>query len=163
MQKQCFKCLEVKPLSCFYKHKQMADGHLNKCKECNKKDVSANYRQNIDHYKKYEKSRANLEHRVRARADYAKTESGKKAKKTASENFRKNHPVQYAANIMVGNAIRDKKLIRPNNCSNCGIECVPDGHHNDYAYPLSVTWFCQQCHNDWHKTNTPLNGDVVPN
>ena len=40
--KRCFKCGLEKELTQFYKHKEMSDGHLNKCKECTKKDTSLN-------------------------------------------------------------------------------------------------------------------------
>lgn len=38
-EKECFRCHLVLPLSDFYAHKKMQDGHLNKCKACTKKDV----------------------------------------------------------------------------------------------------------------------------
>ena len=38
VKKVCFRCNVEKTLSDYYKHKQMADGHLNKCKDCTKKD-----------------------------------------------------------------------------------------------------------------------------
>lgn len=37
--KACFKCLEVKLLSEYYKHPATRDKHLNKCKSCTKADV----------------------------------------------------------------------------------------------------------------------------
>jgi hypothetical protein len=47
MEKACFKCLSVKPLDAFYKHSMMADGHLNKCKACTKKDSLNRYSEKV--------------------------------------------------------------------------------------------------------------------
>jgi hypothetical protein len=152
--KTCFKCGEKKDLSCFYKHKQMKDGHLNKCKECSKKDVSANYRENIEHYKSYERLRANLTHRVEARNNYAKTKSGKARINECRRRWARRNPIKRMASTIVGNAVRDGKLIKPDSCEACG--STPNrlhGHHDDYAYPLIVRWLCPGCHNKWHKEN----------
>lgn len=56
--KRCFKCGRELPLSSFYKHPQMGDGHLNKCKDCTKKDVKKDYERNIQNPEWVEKERA---------------------------------------------------------------------------------------------------------
>lgn len=40
MEKPCIICSEWKPLSEFYKHPKMSDGHINKCKTCTKKQTA---------------------------------------------------------------------------------------------------------------------------
>lgn len=55
--KKCFKCGKEKPLSEFYKHSKMSDGHVNKCIECNKIDVKNNYKKNIQNFEYVEKER----------------------------------------------------------------------------------------------------------
>jgi Zn finger protein HypA/HybF involved in hydrogenase expression len=159
-EKKCFKCGETKQLSDFYRHSKMKDGHVNKCKECNKSDVSANYRKNIDHYKAYEKSRANLPHRVKARKDYSNSEAGLEAGKIARKAWVERNAIKKGASTMVRNAVRNGKLIRPSHCSDC--ECEHNrlhGHHDDYSKPLDVRWLCPTCHKQWHKINgAGLNG-----
>lgn len=131
--KTCFKCGEQKALSAFYKHPQMGDGHLNKCKDCARKDVKKNYRDNIEHYRRYEKDRIARPERRAQQVRYQR-------KRRAA------HPEKYAANSAVHNAIRDGKLIRPDSCEMCGSADKIQAHHHDYNKPLDVVWLCYKCH-----------------
>lgn len=73
--------------------------------------------------------------------------------------FKKNHKInlgkrvkstnQEAARYTVTNAIRDKKIKRPNFCQKCKIKCIPEGHHYlgyDKKNWLKIIWLCTDCH-----------------
>ena len=157
--KPCFKCGETKPMDGFYRHKKMADGRLNKCKECTKKDVRRARENNYEYYKAYDRQRAMLPHRVKAREEYAKTPAGKAAHRRAHQKQNRLNPIKRGARIIVGNALRDGKLTRPRCCEDCGEQRRLHGHHDDYAQPLVVRWLCTTCHTKWHKDNGEgLNG-----
>lgn len=133
--KQCFKCNEMLPLSEFYAHPMMADGYVNKCKECNKKDVQANYRKRHDQYRKYDLLRKNLPHR-------------QELKKRVTQKYRSEQPTKYKAHAAVGRAVREGKLQR-GSCERCGSLRV-HGHHEDYSKPLEVMWLCPLHHKERH-------------
>jgi len=87
--KICFKCDTRKPLTEFYKHKGMADGYLNKCKECNKKDVKENTEKNKDYYVEYDRQRDQLSHRIEMKKKYSQTEAGKESCRKSKKNGQK--------------------------------------------------------------------------
>ena len=150
--KKCFKCGEVKCLSEFYSHPRMGDGHLNKCKECNKKDVTKNRRRRAEYYKQYDRDRANLSHRVKARKEYAKTEQGKRAMNRGRLRYAKKNPHKKKVSQKLNNGIRDGKIQKPSSCFVCKKDnCRIEGHHEDYSKPFDVMWLCRKCHAQIHK------------
>lgn len=145
-QKECFKCHVIKPLTDFYAHPQMADGRLGKCKECMKSDVKNNYAKNKPHYQSYDKDRANLPHRVKARLDYANSDEGRVAGSRAKKSWETRNPEKKSASTAVSNAVRDGKLIRKTECELCRSSKNIEAHHEDYSRPLEVIWLCKKHH-----------------
>lgn len=148
--KECFKCKIVKPLTDYYKHKSMQDGHLNKCKECTRKDSNKHREDNIEKVRAYDRNRPNKAERIKKQADYHKHGKGKEIHFLANKAYRERNPLRYKANCAVNNALRDGRLFRPNRCESCNTECKPQGHHDDYTKPLVVRWLCVTCHNNFH-------------
>jgi len=150
--KKCFKCGEVKLLTDFYKHKMMADGRLNKCKECAKKDVRDNRADKVEYYRDYDKKRFKEDPRVAARLKkYRQSEKGKETAKRGNKKYISKNPIKRAANIIVNNHLRNGSLIKTA-CEVCGEKKV-QGHHDDYAFPLTVRWLCAAHHKQWHEEN----------
>ena len=154
--KTCRKCNQTKQLTEFYKHKEMLDGYLNYCIECVKARVAKHRQANLEKVNEYDRNRAMLPHRVQARKEYAQTDRGQEARRTAHANYRQRFPMKYAAHVVTRNAIRDGKLIPATSCSVCGSTEKIEGHHDDYTKPLEVRWLCEKCHKAWHRSNKPI-------
>tara|TARA_Y100000590_G_scaffold121972_1_gene139652 strand:- start:80 stop:499 length:420 start_codon:yes stop_codon:yes gene_type:complete len=132
--KKCKDCGIEKDISEYHVHKQMKDGHLNKCKVCVRKRVSDHRAKNIDRIRAYDRKRGN-------RQD-----------KEYLSNYRKKYPNKHKAHNIVNNALRDKKLFKQP-CEICGSELNVHAHHDDYLKPLNVRWLCSAHHSQWHAKN----------
>ena len=133
--KNCFKCGELKPMDQFYKHPQMADGHLGKCKECAKKDVHEHREKNLDKVRAYDRKRAKLPDRI-------------KSAQEITALWRKADSRRGACHSAVARAVRSGALVRQP-CERCGNE-KSLAHHESYDRKLDVNWYCQPCHKKRH-------------
>lgn len=104
--KTCFKCNESKPLTEFYKHARMSDGHLNKCKICTRKDTKTRTnvlsqdkdwidKEKARHREKYyrlgykEKHKPNPEEKAKAMLEYKDKYPEKKRALNRSSHLRR--------------------------------------------------------------------------
>lgn len=134
--KLCTRCGVNKELDRFQKRKASKDGLTASCKDC---------------LSLYDKSRAKIPYRVKAREEYQKTDSYKKSHAKSIKKYRLNNPDKYRANSIISNAIRKGELIKQDYCSICGAKDVKiHGHHHDYSKPLDVVWCCATCHSKIH-------------
>ncbi len=134
--KTCFKCKGTKPFAEFYKHIAMADGRLNKCKECAKSDVKANRLARLEQCAEYERMR------------FTRPERREQMKRCAAKR-RLNRPVRDRAGYITRNAVRDGRLVRKP-CEVCGTTERVQAHHDDYSKPLEVRWLCFVHHRQAH-------------
>lgn len=132
---KCSICKIEKENSDFYIDRSRKGGIHHRCKDCSRIEYRARRVRNADGYKKKDARyyQNNKEKIKSARREYAK------------ENYHKN-----LAREKVRRAVYSGKLTRPSNCSECGKDCMPDAHHEDYSKPLEVIWLCRECHMRLH-------------
>lgn len=122
-RKSCIKCFEVKPLSEFYPHKQMLDGHLNMCKGCGRREAKRHRDANLEKYRAYDRKRG----------------------------YRPADPIKTYARNAVNHALLSGRIVK-GECE-VGVDCRGriEGHHDDYTSPLKVRWLCKKHHAEHHR------------
>lgn len=43
-------------------------------------------------------------------------------------------------------AVKCKRIHRPDVCEECGLPGIVEGHHENYNQPYNVEWLCDGCH-----------------
>lgn len=130
MNKKCIRCKVEKEIDDFYIHKGMKDGHLNKCKECCKKESDLNFKNKMSDSSLLEKER------LRGRN---KNRIGSKQYTDAKNKWQTLYPEKRQAHI------KSQRLKKPFKDAH--------GHHwsyNDYD-AKDVIWLNKKDHYKAHR------------
>lgn len=157
----CKSCGLEKDPSLFYK------SNKSKCKECVKDTVKENRREKIEYYREYDRNRSNKDERnkkqiERSRERYHSDPDYKRSVLETKDAYIKRNPEKRKANVAVGNAVRDGRLVKHNKCEHCRTtEKSIEAHHWSYEpeHWLDVIWLCTTCHGEEHKRLNELGRD----
>jgi hypothetical protein len=139
--KICFKCKTNKPLTEYYVHAQMGDGHLNKCIECAKNDARVQYGKNMQNpdWVEREQKRVRLKELKRYHTKLKGTDKLKLKQQIAGRKYVKRYPEKR-------NAV---------NFVHSNLESVPGYQYHHWSYKkehrLDVIQLSISTHNFLHR------------
>lgn len=147
----CGKCKKDKLLSDFY-----ATGPP--CKKCRRSYDVAYIKRNRSRIREYGlKYEASEGRKTMKRKWYL---ANKAQISRARKEYKKRYPEKRRAHKFVYSAIKSGRLYRQP-CEICGTEKNIHAHHDDYAKPLDIRWFCITHHNLYHSLPcVPLGGGL---
>ena len=122
-----------------------------KIKRANKKKTESGYKKR---WRDSEEQRAKT---LAYNSEYSK--KNRERKNAHAKTQRERYPEKEKARAKLKREVRLGNVVKPKNCSSCGIEPrVIEGHHEDYSFPLVVIWLCSKCHRQLHVKKSKLSG-----
>lgn len=126
----------------------MGDGHLNKCKDCTKKDVAERIalKMKDPDWVEAELERCRIK-MARARAEGKELRNPENLRKAKRKwGFRNRHKTR--AELRMRRAVK-AGIVKKKPCQVCGSK-NSEAHHEDYSKPLEVVWLCDKHHKKRH-------------